>query len=193
MLKQYLSRKESIIITVIEIIDDLGIQGLSTREIARREGISEGTLFKHFKNKNEMLLVMLDKFSQFDQGIIKSIALKNLEPKESIRYFLNAFIEYYENYPAITCILYAYDILRYDAEIGQKVKDIFDVRSNYLRDLIEEGKRSGKIQSNIDSESLVDIIIGFCRNVILKWRMNNYNFTLKERIFPTLNMILDTL
>ena len=191
MLKPYLSRKESIVMTTIEIIDELGVQGLSTREIAKRQGISEGTLFKHFKSKNQIILAMLDKFSQFDNEIIKSITLKQLEAKEGIIYFLNSYIEYYENYPAITYILYMDDILRNNYEIKERIRQIFDRRSNYLKGLIEDAKETGKIQACIDSEDLVDLIMGFCKNVILRWRISHCNFSLKERILPTLHVILN--
>lgn len=191
MLKPYLNRKESIVMTTIEIIDELGIQGLSTREIAKRQEISEGTLFKHFKSKNEIILTVLDKFSQFDDEIIRSIALKQLDPRESIIYFLTSYLEYYENYSAITCILYMDDILRSNCEVEKKIREIFDKRSNYLKKLIEDAKKAGEIRTYIDSENLVDLIMGFCKNVILRWRINHCNFSLKERILPTLHVILN--
>ena len=46
-----LHRKEQLILTAIEIIDEIGIQRLTTREIAKRQQISEATIFRHFKIK----------------------------------------------------------------------------------------------------------------------------------------------
>ena len=54
-----LNRKDSIVITAIEIMSELGIHGLTTKEIARRQGISEGTIFRYFRSKNEIILSML--------------------------------------------------------------------------------------------------------------------------------------
>ena len=76
-----LHRKILLIITTIDIIDELGIQGLSTREIAKRQGVSEATIFRHYKNKNELLLAVLDYFSQFDEDIFQSTRIKRIGTK----------------------------------------------------------------------------------------------------------------
>jgi Transcriptional regulator len=49
----FIKRKDRIILTCIEIISDLGFQGLSTKEITQRQNISDGTLYKHFKRKKK--------------------------------------------------------------------------------------------------------------------------------------------
>ena len=133
-----LHRKDITVLAAIDIINELGIQGLSTKEIARRQGISEGTLFRHFKTKTEIVLAVLDYFSQYDLDIIESIKLMHLEPVESIMFFIKAFAEYYENYPAITAIAQSYDVLSNDPELSSKIISIFSGRNKFIKDTIEE-------------------------------------------------------
>src|ERR1700682_4345601 len=42
-----------------EILNRRGIQGATTREIARRAGVHEVTLFRHFKSKEQLLRAIL--------------------------------------------------------------------------------------------------------------------------------------
>ena len=160
MEKQLLHRKEAIVLTSIDVIDEFGIQGLSTREVARRQGISEATIFKHFKTKNELMLAILDHYSQYDADIEESVKLKKLKPIESITYFINAYAEYYQNYPQITSITQAYDTLSYDSELEEKIKGIFMHRSDFMNVLITEAQKSGEISESVDSEKLSHIILG---------------------------------
>jgi Transcriptional regulator len=190
---ELIHRKDRFVITAIEILDELGIQGLSTREIARRQGVSEATLFRHFQNKNDLLVAVLDFFSQFDDDIIQSIKIKHFLPDEAIFYFVNSCTEYYENYPAITSILQSFDILNNVPELTEKVKSIFIKRADLLKQLVEEAKSIGEIPYDIDSENLACIISGFCREICLKWRLENYQFSLKEKTLSTLKMLLDAL
>ncbi len=185
-------RKERVVITVIDILDELGIQGLSTREIARRQGISEGTLFRHFKNKNEIILAVLEHFSKFDRDIIQSIKLMQLMPRKAITYFINAYSEYYENYPAITSVTQVLDELARDSELGGKVKSIFNCRRDFIRDMVVEGQRVKEFRGDFDSESLADVISGISTSICFRWRMCGLGFPLKERILSTLDMILDS-
>jgi len=187
-----LHRKVRLIITTIEIIDELGIQRLSTREIAKRQGVSEATLFRHFKSKSELLIAVLDYYSQFDSDIFQSAKMKGLGPRNAIKYFITSLVEYYENYPAITSIMQVLDVLRYDPELVDKVKDVIHIRSGYIKQLVEEAQLAGEISPDVDCDNLADIISGFWREICLKWRLDNQSFSLKDRTLATLEMVLNS-
>ena len=189
-MRDYLHRKDRLLITTVEIIDELGIQGLSTREIAKRQGVSEATLFRHYKSKNELLIAVLDYFSQFDGDIFNSTKLKSLRPTEAIYYFIGATAEYYENYPAITSIMQLMDVLRYEAELSDKVNEIYENRISIIKQLIIDAQLSGEIRSDIDSENLSVMISGFCREICLKWRLEDRKFSLKQRTLSALDIFL---
>jgi AcrR family transcriptional regulator len=186
-----LDRKDAIISTAIDIIDEYGIQGLSTREVAKRQGVSEGTVFKHFKTKNGLILAVLDQFSMFDNEIILTIKMKNLKPVDAIYFFANAYAEYYENYSAITAITEGYDALAYDPELSVKIKGIFAGRLLYIKSLIEEAQHYGEIQPEADSDDLAAVVSGIFRSVCIQWRFSNRNFPFKEHTMRTLKMVLD--
>ncbi|WHH61379.1 TetR/AcrR family transcriptional regulator [Petroclostridium sp. X23] len=188
----YIKRKEGIILTAIEIIDELGFQGLSTREIAKRQEIAEGTLYKHYRSKKEIILAVLDYYSMFDVDIKQTIEMNRFSAKDSITYFITRFAEYYESYPAMTSILQSYEVLKNEAGIAHRIIEIFELRSNLITYLIERGIKDGEIRPNVDSESLSDIILGTFRAITLKWRIRKYSFPLKERILTAQNYIMET-
>lgn len=190
MRKSILHRKERLIIAAVEVLDELGIQGLSVREIARREGVSEGALFRHYRSKNELLLGMLDHFSKFDDDIFLSTKMKKLSSKESIIYLITSTVEYYDSYPAITSIMQIFDVLRYDPELCDKVKEILNGREAIIRSLIEGAQGEGDINKEVDSANLTAIISGFIREICLGWRLAGRDFSLSDKILSTLEMTL---
>lgn len=190
---EILHRKDRFIMTAIEILDELGIQGLSTREIARRQQVSEATLFRHFKNKNDLLVAVLEYFTIFDNDIFESARLKSRDSREAIVFMITSFTEYYENYPAITSILQLYDVLKYIPDLTQKIKDIFMKRSQFLKQLIENAQDSKEIRIDVNSEDLTDMINGLCREICLRWRFENRGFSLKEKTLSALEMLLDSI
>lgn len=184
-----LHRKDRLIITTVDLINEVGLQGLTTREIAKREGVSEATLFRHYKNKNNLLLAVLDYFTKFDDDIFETTKLKKLVPMEAIRFLISSTVEYYENYPAITAITQLMDILQYEPDLSDKVKSIILKRSQSIKYLVEEAKRSGDIRPDTNSEDLSDVISGTFKEICLKWRINR-DFSLKERVLSSINMVL---
>jgi len=186
-----LNRKERLILTSIEIIDELGFQKLTTREIAKRQDISEATLFRHYKNKNELLIAVLDYFIQFDEDILQSTSLHELDPIKALNYYIASYAEYYENYPAITAILNLLDVLRYEAALADKVKAIQTSRTTMLQQLVENAQKTGEISKQADSEMIAVMISGFIKEICFNWRLDNCGFSLRERTVATLVMLLE--
>lgn len=184
-------RKESLIITAVEIINELGIQGLSTREIAKRQGVSEGTIFRHYKTKSELMIGVLDHYSQYDSDIITTARQKKEDPIQAIIYFISIYAEYYQNYPEITAISQNYEVFACDPELQQKIMNIYNSRESFMNELIKEGKKYGILSPNIESEKLTDIILGSFKSICMKWRFNNKNFDLKEYSMSTIQMVLE--
>lgn len=190
--KSMISRKESIILTTIDVINELGIQGLSTREVSKREGISNSSLFNHFKSKGELLQSVLDHYEQYDYAIFQTIKSKGLKSKEAIKYFFNSFFTYYENYPAITAIIQIYDVLRFEIGLSEKVESILNNRETYLKEMLEEAQAQGELRADISSECISDVMFGTAKTILLKWRRSGYDFSLRERVMNTMELILDS-
>lgn len=189
-MSKLLHTKESLILSTIEVISEHGLQGLTTREVAKRQGISESTIFKHYKSKNELILAVLEYFAQYDQAIIESLALKEFKPIAAITYFVEAYVTYYENYPEITAITLSYEGLMHELELSDVVRVIVTRRISTIQSLIEEAKRQNEIAKDVDTDSLADLIIGLERMVILRWRLDKYNFSLKKHTLTALRMLL---
>jgi AcrR family transcriptional regulator len=186
-----IKRRESIIVSTIAMLNEVGLQNLSTKLIAKREGVSEGTLFRHFRNKTEILLAVIDQFSQFDNAIIETCKINKFSSLETIKYFFNAYAEYYENYPEITVIVQSYDSLMCDPELSDKVRSIINQRSEFIFETVKDAQKAGVIKMDIDARLLEDILSGASRELCLKWRMAKFTFSFKEKSAMLINGVLE--
>ena len=184
-------RRESIVLNAIDLINEFGIHSVSTKEIARRLGISESTIFKYFPKKNDLIMAVLEQFSVYDNDIFNTAINTMSNPKEAILFCLDSYLAYYENYPAITAVFQAYDVLRGVPELEQKAKSIFQNRLAATKKLIEEAQSAGVISSLVDADSLADIATALLRGICLKWRMFNFDFPLKQKAMQEFNMLFD--
>lgn len=53
-------KKETILLTALRLFSEQGYESTSTSLIAREAGVSEGLIFRHFQNKEGLLLALLD-------------------------------------------------------------------------------------------------------------------------------------
>lgn len=190
MKNEFLSRKERIIISTIDLISENGIKGLSIKEIAQRENVTEASLYKHFKSKDQILLEVLEYYSKYDVSIAKTLENNGEDEKSKIFTYFKLYSEYYDNYPALTSILESYNVLIYEENLKFRIKEIFEQRTQVIKKLIEEGQKNKNIKENIKSENLTNILLGSFDRLIFIWRLSKVEFSLKEK---TIDLISDIL
>lgn len=186
-------RKEYIILYAVELIHENGIHNVSTKEIAKRLNISEALIFKRYPKKSDLYLAVLEHFSFYDKDMFYTAMEKNQNPMDALRFFIHSYMIYYENYPAITSVYQAYDSFKGDEVLDQKATSIFFQRIRYLTDMIQAAKINNLIREDIDSESIATIISSIIQGICLKWRLSNFNFSLREKTLEATDLVLEAI
>ena len=68
-------RQVLIVDEAIKIIHEMGYQSFSIRELSTRVGISEPAIYRHFLNKEDIVLGILARFSEFDIKLFNEVKL----------------------------------------------------------------------------------------------------------------------
>lgn len=87
-------KQRKIIEAAVEIFSEKGYAGSSTSEIAQKAGVAEGTIFRHYKTKKELLLSIVAPMALNLMGplLLKEFANLIQAPHESFEDFLRAVI-----------------------------------------------------------------------------------------------------
>ena len=172
-------RQILIIDEAIKIIHELGYQAFSIRELSKRVGISEPAIYRHFLNKEDIILGILGRFNDFDQSLFEEVK-KYKNPIDQIQSFIQYHFDFLEKNPGMTSIVFAEEIFNQSDLLRDKLMSIIEKRKNLIKSILEEARRNKKVVS-VDSKELVTIILGFIRLVILEWRMSDFAFSLSQR------------
>ncbi|MBP2627663.1 MAG: putative transcriptional regulator, TetR family [Firmicutes bacterium] len=191
MYNDVLKRKEKIIITAIDLLDEAGINGLTTKEIARRQNITEPAIYKQFGSKKDIVMAILDRSASFDELIKNTIIDNKIVGKAGILYFATAYAEYYQNYPQITTAMFSFDMFRYDVDLLGKMNHIVNERLEVIFDLVTKGAADQEIPADVDIQALTDAIFGIIWSTTFIWQMGGCIFDLKARIVQAVKLILD--
>lgn len=178
----YIKRKDNILITAIDLLDEVGIQGMTTKEIAKRQKISEPAIYRQFSGKRDIILTMLECFSNFDLSIYNTIIENRLDCISGISYFLNAYAEYYENYPQISTIMLSYDVFKYEKETNEKMKTILLKRREFVAGIIRDGQAAGSFSNEINCEDAAEIILGILWSLTYNWKLSDCSYSLKQKL-----------
>ena len=190
MHNEILKRKEKIIITAIDLFDEAGINGLTTKEIARRQNITEPAIYKQFGSKKDIVMAILDRCASFDELIKNTIIDNKFVGKEGILYFARVYGEYYQNYPQITTAMFSFDMFRYDVDLLDKMNHIVNERSKVLFNLVAKGVENHDFPVDMDKQALTDVLFGIIWSTTFIWQMGGCMFDLKNRILKAVGIIL---
>lgn len=180
-------RQKNIIDEAMKIINETGYQSLSIREISTRVGISEPAIYRHFLNKEDIILGILSRFGEFDTKLFNEMKMFE-KPVDMIRHFINYHFTFLEKTPELTSVLLSEEIFSQSDLLKEKMLGIIKRRKNVLKDIIENAKKQKSIV-DVDTNELQTIILGYIRLLVLEWKLSNFSYSLVNRGKKAINAI----
>lgn len=178
---KFLSRKEEIVLSTISLIHEMGVSNISMKEIAKRESVTEASLYKHFKSKDELLNAVITYYEHYDDLIHKT--LNNSDDKainNIIRYF-SIYAEYYNNYKEITALINTYSVLAYDKNFSERSVKRMEEKKYFVEAMIMKSQDDKEWNREVKADSMAYILLGSFDRIITTWRLLDYPFSLIDK------------
>ncbi len=191
MSDNFISRKDRIIASAIEIISDSGLSALTTRNLALKENMSEALLYKYFGGINEVLVEVVDYYSRFDKGIRQTIKAKDGTNIQKLIDYFEAYATYYDNYYAISTLMLQYEELLHNIDTRDKISWCITERVTFLEDLFRDAIESEEIIDKFTAEELAMNVTGLVMSHILSRRITYHKKTFKQEIMSNLQKWFD--
>ncbi|GAB4243105.1 MAG: hypothetical protein Tsb0034_20830 [Ekhidna sp.] len=85
-------RQEKILHAALELFAEEGFKGTSTSKVAKRAGVSEGLIFRHFTNKEGLLEAIIKMGEEQAKVLFADIVLEP-DPKELLRKYIELAVK----------------------------------------------------------------------------------------------------
>jgi len=153
-------RQEQIKQAVLDIIFTDGLKNLSTRNLAKKIGMSEGTIFRHFATKQDIILSIITDFQNELIGSLRIIANSTIEPEQRLNDFLCTTVKYLTDNKGITILLLSEASNNNDAILKNKLQQIFNNQKELISKIILDGIAIGKWDESISVANLAMLYMG---------------------------------
>ncbi|WP_320170987.1 TetR/AcrR family transcriptional regulator [Maridesulfovibrio sp.] len=156
--------KDIILATAKEMISEVGFHKATTANLAKAANISEGTIYRHFESKEDILMHILNALEEQFSYYIEAIR-KKLDVKEcSLEDIMNEYFDFFEkNEIDMKIMLSTYGLL----DSSKRLMAVFLKNLELiLEDCIRIGVEKGEIKDiNIEDNATVvmTIIFGLTR------------------------------
>jgi AcrR family transcriptional regulator len=177
-MKKFTERQQQIVETAIKLIADKGIQNLTTKNIAAEIGISEPAIYRHFSSKLEIL-----------KAVITNFQIKMQPASEKLKEFLNS-ISKIESFilehlkiinlnPDFAKVIFSEANFQNEENLILKMNNMMNQSHKILETIVQSGQKKDEIRSDINSLSIVRMIIGSMRLLVTQWSMSGMIFNLE--------------
>lgn len=186
-------RRAEIVNAAVALIDRLGIQGLTTKNLAAAVGVTEPALYRHFGSKYDILAAVVENFTRSVRATIDEVEGAGLTPAERIGAVYDRNLSRFAGHPAIAAVIFSEDIFQNDRRLARRVHAFMTMMHDWLVETIRQGQRRGTIVAGRPPHQLAVIVMGAFRFLVVRWRLGGHGFDLEaegRQLWKTLSSLI---
>src|SRR4029453_6739620 len=127
-----------------------GFHGATTREIARRAKVNEVTLFRHFRNKKQLLRAVLEHGLARDTALMESLSW-NEGLRKHVAEYARHYLHHLEEKEALARALVA-EVRLFPPAVRQICAEVIGPLRQRLIDSLNRAQRGGLVREDVNIE-----------------------------------------
>ena len=173
-------RQSEIIQESLKLIADKGIQGFTIKNLANAIGVTEPAIYRHFENKQKILVGILNLFKENKESFIQNVQSDDRTPIDKLKSLFETRFKYFAKNRAIASVIFSEELFRNDPLLSETVFEIMKENQKIILQIIKAGQNLKVIKPDVSADQLAFIVIGAIRLIVTKWRLSDYSFDLEK-------------
>ena len=158
-------------VTVEAVIALAGKQNpsdITTAAIAQQMGLTQGALFRHFPNKDAILLAVMEWVAERLLGRVDKAIEAAPSPIAALEAAFMAHIDFVVKHPGVPRILFG-ELQREEVSPAKLVvRRLIRDYSSRLKRLVEDGKARGELAADLDVDAATTLFIGSIQGLVMQ-------------------------
>ncbi len=189
--KRMFSKKQYEIINVaLDIISREGIQKLTLKNITDRMGLTESSIYRHFKSKSDILVAIIKTIEQSFNDSFNRVTNSDESSLERLKMIIFEWFDKYSENQSFIPITLSDDILKGEMELSSNINNITKKNQRLFTDLIVESQKNNEIRKDLEPLHISLIISGTITALIHEWNRAEFKFDLHNEGEKLWNTIL---
>lgn len=154
--------------TVVELAAEQNPSDITTSAIAKRMGLTQGALFRHFPSKDAILQAVMEWVAEQLLSRADTAAQAASSPLAALEAVFLTHIEFVVRHPGVPRILFG-ELQRAEETAPKRlVQTIIRRYGDRLRRLVDEGKALGELDPELDTEAAAILFIGTIQGLVMQ-------------------------
>lgn len=153
---------------VIDLAAEQNPSEITTSAIAKRMGLTQGALFRHFPTKDAILQAVMEWVAEQLLSRVDKAAEVASSPLQALEAVFMAHIDFVVQRPGVPRIIFGELQRAEETAPKQLVQTIVRRYGERLHKLIEAGKANGELDPGLDSEAAAILFIGTIQGLVMQ-------------------------
>lgn len=148
---------EDVLDKAIVVFSEFGYPATSLGKLTEAIGLTEGSIYKAFKDKRALFLATLERYVDLRAARLEQVLSRAPTGFEQVRAVLELYVEYSSGAAGRRgCLVVgsAVDLASSDPEMARRVNLIFKAHEKCLVHCVRQGQEDGSIRADVDAESV---------------------------------------
>lgn len=154
--------------TVVELAAEQNPSEITTSAIAKRMGLTQGALFRHFPTKDAILQAVMEWVAEQLLSRVDKAAESVSSPLQALEAVFMTHIDFVIQRPGVPRIIFG-ELQRAEETAPKRlVQTIVRRYGERLHKLIEAGKAAGELDPDLDSQAAATLFIGTIQGLVMQ-------------------------
>ncbi len=173
-------RRQQIVDIIRNIISSQGIEYVTIGEIAASLGTSKTAIYRHFKNKQDILSMLIDDIEEtLMDALDKAIVTEN--PVQNLKNVLLAHLAYARERRETSFIVIMGAMQFSDARIRGKISQLIEKYLLKIEKMLKNAMKLGLIKNDINPRMSAIAFLGLIQATVTVWSFKNFNFVPRKK------------
>jgi TetR/AcrR family transcriptional regulator len=142
-------RRQSILDAALTILSERGYEGMTTARVARKVGVAEPILYRHFPSKKAILRALLDEVIGRMMFVFHDLIKDETDAVAALRRVCGAYPELSKRYEREFRVINQTLVEVNDPKAREVLSEHYHAYHAFLQKLIERGQHSGALRRDI--------------------------------------------
>ena len=160
-------RREEILRAALFIVEQQGLDNLNTNAIAALIQLVPSAIYRHFKNKEEIIAALIDFIGERLQQNLQQATTQEGTALERLKSLFELHVKLLQEEPSIPRILYYLISSERNQELKKKMLAEIDAYVYETKKLLLQGKKAGEINPAVDVAAAAMMFLGMIQPLVI--------------------------
>lgn len=173
------TRQAEIVAAALRLAENCSPAAITTMDLARAVGLTQGALFKHFPNKEAIWLAAMNWVATHLLRTVNEAAQHAPTPVEALHRVFEAHVAFVMTHPGVPRMIFHELQQPNDSPLKQQVRLLMQGYRQLLLGLLNAAQQRGDLVSAVDAPAAATLFLGIVQGLVMQSMMSGLMSTMQ--------------